>query len=1344
MSSHDRWRPARAGIVNLYEYGDQVFEFGDGRLLLRGHNTSGKTKALELLLPFCLDGDISPRKLDPFASDAKDMKWNLVGCIEREQRVGYAWLEFERRDDDGDVRRLTCGVGMRAHRNVAGVTRWYFVARDLRIGADVSLLRGREPIGRAELDAALGDAGEVLDGQRAYRARLNDLLFGFGGEEQYRSMLRLMLELRRPHLSKTLDPGKVAELLAAGLPEIDPELMRRLAGGLEQLETLERRLERLRMVRDRVRSFHERTYRTYLRAVVRERADRLRAAQTAVEAASARLRDVLSRLAQERERRAALEERRGIVATELECLEGAERALVASQAWRSIEAVEALRDQAQARAETAAALARVAEDAAAGAAVLEGELAAATAAVEDARVASAQELAAVERAAADAGLAGVVAVLAAQLREAALPAESWAALVRDAARDRQAVLREHDGLVAAAQAAADETERRREAERDAAAAVAAAAERTAAGEAALEEERRGLAAAAAAWRRGLAELRLDEDAADAALERALDGLDPGPVLADAAEEDRAALAAEAAEVAGAVAGAETARAAAEDEIRRLEAQQDEGPPPPAWPRTPRGERAGAALWRLVDVVAGVEPAALASVEAALDAMGILDAWVRPDGTVADRRTLDVLLVAGPPLPGHTLADVLAPAAAAGVPSDVIRGVLRRIALVGDAHTASDEVALDLRGGFRLGPLTGTAGKPVAEHLGAAARAARRARRLADLHARVNELEAELASLAERGERLRARRVALAAELAAFPSRDAVVAALRAVDVAAAAERAAARAFDRAAAAAREAADEQIAAEARRREHAVAHGLAPTLDASAIARLRDAAAELLGRVGAAAAAHRHAASAAAGAAALHERLSAARETADARASEAAGARAEAERLAAEHATRASALGAEAEQLRAEHERLVVELRTRRAERSELDAKRDAAVRAEAALEGDERACSAETETARAARAGAAAGFSALGAAGVLSLVLGDEVPDDAAASGEWSFTRTLEVARALPDRLLAVRSHSAELAVEVMRRVQELDRQLADAELSAFASRDDGDLLLVRIAEGAGERSLPAVLAALDDEIAEREEVLSAEERRVFGDALVDELADHLRARIHAVHEQVAAMNAVLLRTPTAAGKTVQLEWRAIDEEADGQREAVELLRRRLRDAGDDARARLVAFFRARVEDARRRRDGVAETMADTLMRAFDYRRWFAFGLLEQHDGRRERLTRRRHAVGSGGEQSVLIHLPLFAAAAVLYGDGTAPRLVMLDEALSGIDDDTRERVLAASVAFDLDIVMTSHELWGTYASVPRLGIYQLHRENGAFGVHAIPFVWDGAVLHEGEQAALTV
>jgi hypothetical protein len=372
------------------------------------------------------------------------------------------------------------------------------------------------------------------------------------------------------------------------------------------------------------------------------------------------------------------------------------------------------------------------------------------------------------------------------------------------------------------------------------------------------------------------------------------------------------------------------------------------------------------------------------------------------------------------------------------------------------------------------------------------------------------------------------------------------------------------------------------------------------------------------------------------------------------------------------------------------------------------------------------------------------FVQLALAGILQLALGEAAPEDADRAHAWTFTRTLEVVRALPEELLSVRSSAGALAVEVGRNVQLLDRELAEADMGAYASRGEDGLLLVRVTETGGEQTLAQVLDTLDAEIADREQILTAEERRVFSDALVEEIADHLRQRMHEVRGRVEQMNAVLRRSPTAAGKVVELEWQPLEDDRGTQRAALALLRRDVHHIGAESRGELVAFFRQRIEAARREYAVGAEPrpMADTLMSAFDYRRWFAFGLHERSDAGRVRLTKRRHAVGSGGEQSVLIHLPLFAAAAALYGDSHAPRLVMLDEALSGIDDETRERVFEATVAFDLDVVMTSHELWGTYRSVPQLAIYQLHRENGTFGVHAIPFIWDGDVLRELEQAEL--
>jgi hypothetical protein len=213
---------------------------------------------------------------------------------------------------------------------------------------------------------------------------------------------------------------------------------------------------------------------------------------------------------------------------------------------------------------------------------------------------------------------------------------------------------------------------------------------------------------------------------------------------------------------------------------------------------------------------------------------------------------------------------------------------------------------------------------------------------------------------------------------------------------------------------------------------------------------------------------------------------------------------------------------------------------------------------------------------------------------------------------------------------------------------------------------------------------------------------------------------------------------------------VQLEW-APTEDGDADLRAVtRLLRRSVATLGEAERAPLIEFFRDRIQRAREQTAvaGAAETgpgAAAHLRSAFDYRDWFAFALYEVRDGRRAKLTPKRHALGSGGEQAVLVHMPLFAAAAALYASSrgaTAPRLVMLDEALSGIDDETREKVLGVLVALDLDVVMTSHELWGTYRTVPALSIYQLHRENGVFGVATEHFMWDGESLRELEQATL--
>ena len=70
-----RWKMNRIGFVNFWLYDEEDFWFEDGRLLLRGQNGSGKSITTQRFIPFILDGDRTPSRLDPFGSSDRRMEY---------------------------------------------------------------------------------------------------------------------------------------------------------------------------------------------------------------------------------------------------------------------------------------------------------------------------------------------------------------------------------------------------------------------------------------------------------------------------------------------------------------------------------------------------------------------------------------------------------------------------------------------------------------------------------------------------------------------------------------------------------------------------------------------------------------------------------------------------------------------------------------------------------------------------------------------------------------------------------------------------------------------------------------------------------------------------------------------------------------------------------------------------------------------------------------------------------------------------------------------------------------------------------------------------------------------
>src|SRR5437588_350168 len=107
-----RWRLHRGGIVNVWQYAEQSFDFSGGRAIFQGTNGSGKSRTLELLLPLCLDGDL--RYLGSKGFDTVSMRRLMLDEYDGgPNRIGYAWIELHRVTPAGEE-FLTCGIGVKA------------------------------------------------------------------------------------------------------------------------------------------------------------------------------------------------------------------------------------------------------------------------------------------------------------------------------------------------------------------------------------------------------------------------------------------------------------------------------------------------------------------------------------------------------------------------------------------------------------------------------------------------------------------------------------------------------------------------------------------------------------------------------------------------------------------------------------------------------------------------------------------------------------------------------------------------------------------------------------------------------------------------------------------------------------------------------------------------------------------------------------------------------------------------------------------------------------------------------------------------------------------------------
>lgn len=1273
------------------------------------------------------------------------MEWNLL-MGRYSDRLGYTWVEFGRRLRSGEAEYVNLGCGLKAAEGRGLVAHWFFITKK-RIGADLFLAENRTAHSKARIEQAIGSEGKVFTKASDYRQAVDAKLFGLG--PQYEALLNLLVQLRQPQLSRKLDEERLSAALSEALPPLSEKLLADVAEAFRGLETEGNELANLKAAKGGVEIFLT-EYRRYAQIAARRHAERLLSAQS--EHGRIVRKQKQSALAKQ-----TAEDALADLKTRVSSLNAQEAEITARQ--------QALHDSPEMRSATALEMARVAAEEAAEA--VEGITTEAQAA--KARVEETQKQLDREEQNAET-------VLRASRRRSDLAlVDARAADMEDDHRrgvdvlDIATISRRHD-VDAAEQSLAEAAERRLKnishleslesvvteadkllqkellAQSQLETQLSSTRELQTQRQHKLDEEVQTTLEQYEAWTRGLSELRplaprkLDElfpqwveTGGDASpLETAVQG---AWCEAQARlSQERARTERRQSEV------AEMLKTLMADQ-RELQAGRHRPPlPPPMRDLEGRTNRPGGPFWSLCDFRDEMSLADRAGLEAALEAAGLLDAWVTPEGRVIDPLTSDTVIVTGisPVAPkGQTLEALLQPEPKGAVAPGVVAAVLRQIGLgegVGIAWVA-------VSGQWQLGPLRGAGHKPAPQHIGASARETERLRRLAELEQQTVTARTDESALLEQIAAIEARATLAQKEVGVAPSSEPIRQAIAECNSITAqanllcGQVGTAEKRVRDARAVLNAATQTRAADARdlglerwigqlqklkEAVHAYRMSLAglwPSLRELVVARAQAKASE--------------------------QRVGEAREATDRVSGRLEAATTKQLSLVARYDTLQSSVGATVQELEGKLAAIATALKEvgekkQVAQTENVDQTAKLAVAQSNLLAANE-----ELGHADRGREGAAAALLSFSKTRLLS-VAHDDFRDEQRL--DWTTKGAVETAKRVGFLLKDVASEDPDWKrsqESIFSQIEELKRTLLPRGFSPEPTTTEEGIFIVNVPFQGRACSMTELHEALAGEIGTRQTLLDAREREVLENYLIDEAASELHDRLRAAEDWVRKATEELARRPMGSGMALRFDWQPRDDGPPGLAPARKQLLRLSSTWSPSERTALGDFLQEQIR--RVREQNQTGTWQQHLADALDYRRWHRFAVQQkrERDGEWKRLTRRTHGTGSGGEKALALTMPQFAAAAAHYSASpSAPRLILLDEAFVGVDTEMRRKCMDLLASFDLDVVMTSEREWGCYPTVPALAIYQLARRDGIDAVGISRWVWNGKQRLPAEEPSV--
>lgn len=1411
MMEQERWQLNRAGLFNFWYFDDEELPCAGGKLLLRGANGSGKSVTMQSLITVLLDGKKSSDRLDPFGSRARRMEDYLLGekdVTDLDERTGYLYLEYAR---PGKGQYLTTGIGLRAKRQ-SSLDFWGFALLDnRRIGQDFLLYKTERdsdgdtvkiPLSRRELENRLGEGGQVVRTQQEYMALVNKHVFGFRDLETFDDLMKLLIQLRSPKLSKDFRPTVVYEILTESLPALTDEELRPLSDTIENMDQIksqldqavreEQALQRLLKVYDQ---YNQRVYWEKGEGLVQAHKRRQQGLRRVVEAEETLAAGETEVRAAERE----LEE----LKREQEVLDKEKDELQNHDVFRAERDRSALLlDQQGLRAER-----EKKERTLGGKEIQERETRTQIGLEEEKERQGGKEAEAhldeMDFLAEEAGFQSHE-VAADEFRrefERNFSFNLW----RKEAKDHEEYL---DKVLSMFREERQAQERYRLAELDlgeAAKALDQAQFESKKWADVLEEERSRWVAEVFAWQQENKELKLEPGDLQLLAQRVRLCPDsyPWDVLREpvraAQDKLRQQVLLKIADIKHLISKQEQKIEETKTELQEWQGQKDPEPPRHVQTEEARRALAGAGVpflpfYAAVEFHEHISGEQRADLEAALKEAGILDALIV--GASGAELKSDRILEPNPQFMTHTLAEYFYPTPVAGVEISAsdIDNVLRTV-LVGDSTESGPAgTVITEDGGYRIGLIQGRAPREQESiYIGKEARRQYRLKEMARLEAELALLRSERADLVQEREQYEQKLEWMDGEAARYPSERELKTAYQELDSSRRQiqvleqdvakknlklktelerwqelkqrlrelTRTSILAFNE------EAYVKGVLSFKAYREHLgqlevlwqkiISARSRLQLQQARLEELTQEVDELKGELEV-----------------LRGReatLKAKLEKVEARLHE----------LGADEIRRRVRQVVERLQgLPGEIEHKVKENANRRKDQEQRIRELKRLRREQSLSEALEQQWLEVFTEERKLHQGFYAAPEILEPEGQEAAVPTENVPEErlafylkeaqavAAAGGKGGAGERESLQERVSDAFFREQGNLVEYrpALQTLFESEDEFSELAEpADREGASETDLYDLYRGRwqelrakarrtylVVEYEGKKVNPYYARSqMEKNIALQEQLLNEKDRELYEEIIMHSVGRIIRGRIQRAEHWVEEMNHLMAQRDTSSGLNFSVRWRPrtaeYEEEMDTE-DLVQLLKSDPRLLKESDMARIVGHFRSKIERAKSvlAEKGYGESFHQIIKEMLDYRQWFVFTLYYQKSGeRRKELTNHVFYTFSGGEKAMAMYIPLFSAAYSRYSDARpeAPRLISLDEAFAGVDENNIRDMFDLMERLGFNYIINSQALWGDYDTVASLSICELVRPKNASWVTVIRYLWDGQVRRLVEERDLS-